>query len=140
MAFFTHPTNPLPLTCQTLSFLSPAPVPSMSFPTKWQLMPLNRSFVYINASFAYHMISREVLKVKDCSFNLRASSLLHIGKDVLTSYVGKMVESLFFRSLQLSHTDIAYRMLLLLRSVAIRPTWDRGTKTELQKWIEKNFE
>lgn len=88
---------------------------------------------------------REVLKVRDCSFNLRTNSLLHIGKDVLTSYVGKMVESLFFRSLQLSHTDIAYQMLLLLRSVAIRPTWvratwDRGTKTELQKWIEKNFE
>ena len=51
------------------------------------------------------MISREVLKVTDCSFNLRTNPLLHIGKDELTSYVGKMVESLFFRSLQLSHTD-----------------------------------
>ena len=77
---FHTPHQSTPPHMSNFIILSPAPVPSMSFPT-------------------------EVLKVTDCSFNLRANSLLHIGKDVLTSYVGKMVESLFFRSLQLSHTD-----------------------------------
>ena len=77
---FHTPHQSTPPHMSNFIILSPAPVPSMSFPT-------------------------EVLKVTDCSFNLRANSLLHIGKDVLTSYVGKMVESLFFRFLQLSHTD-----------------------------------
>ena len=67
------------------------------------------------------MISREVLKVRNYSFNLCANSISQIGKDVLTSYVGKMVESLFFGSgnTAISHGHIAHWMFLLLLSVIL---------------------
>ena len=44
------------------------------------------------AAEAYHVISKEGEKVRNCSFNLCVHSLLHIDTQVLTSHVGKIVE------------------------------------------------
>ena len=40
---------------------------------------------------AYHIISKEVGKIRTCSFNLFSHAFLHIDTQTLTNYVGKMV-------------------------------------------------
>ena len=47
------------------------------------------------ATGAYHIMSKEVERVKNCSFNLVVHPLLHTNIQILTNYVEKMVKLCF---------------------------------------------
>ena len=95
-----HQSTPPHMSSFIIFISSPRPLYVIPYKVTINAIKQKIFCVYECLIFISHDIKRGT---EYCSFNLRTNLLLHIGKDVLTSYVGKMVESLFFRSLQLSH-------------------------------------
>ena len=73
-------------------FFSKSP-PSVSFTKTWETTSWNkrRFFLYMVAE-AYHIISKDVEKVNNCTFSLFAHSILCTNTQLLTNHVEKMEE------------------------------------------------
>ena len=81
------------------------PLPPVSFTKKWRTMAWDRGrffSIFGCSSISHikgcrnHIISKDVKKVRKCSYKLCVHSLLHTDTQVLTSHVDKIVDLLFF--------------------------------------------